>query len=243
MRKGEGPVDLQELIRTVQEKTSSCTQLERLDVAVKYGELLRGIGDDLIGHFVDEARKSGASWSQIGERLGVTKQAAHQRHLRREPRMFGRRRDRVSGTTPFERFSEVGKDVVAKAQDEASSMRHNYIGVEHLLLALAGDGGGGAASLLRAAGATPGAVRDQIRLIVGEGREEVRDGPIPFTPRSKGALQLAARTAERAGTLAQPEHVLLGILQLRHGVGIEVLDALDVSKDELRRKTLEALKG
>src|SRR6266496_4048034 len=124
----------------------SCTELERIDVAVKYGVILKSLGDDLIGHFVEEARKAGASWSQIGERLGVSKQAAHQRHLQRGPKLFGRRR-RSSGETFFVRFSEEARAVVARAQDEARSLKHNYLGVEHLLLALttkpgAGSGGG-----------------------------------------------------------------------------------------------------
>jgi ATP-dependent Clp protease ATP-binding subunit ClpA len=97
--------------------------------------------------------------------------------------------------------------------------------------------------VLGEAGVTADAVRAQILKIVGEGRENVADGPIPFTPRSKGALQVAARAAEGSGKLAQPEHVLLAILALRHGVGLEVIEALDVSKDDLRRRTMEALKG
>jgi hypothetical protein len=138
MRKGEAPpgLDLKDLVRTVRDRTTSCTELERLDVAVKYGELLKQVGDDLVGHFVDEARKGGASWAQIGERLGVTKQAAHQRHLRREPRLFGRRlRESTVAIGRFQRFSQEGKDVVAQAQVEARALKHNYIGVEHLLLA------------------------------------------------------------------------------------------------------------
>src|SRR5437870_5517029 len=107
MRKGEGPVDLKDLVRAVRDRTKSCTELERLDVAMKYGQLLRDVGEDLVGHFVDEARKAGASWAQIGERLGVSKQAAHQRHLRREPRLFGRRRAAISGDGPFVRFTQA----------------------------------------------------------------------------------------------------------------------------------------
>ena len=223
----------------------SCTELERIDVAVKYGEILKSLGDDLIGHFVEEARKAGASWSQIGERLGVSKQAAHQRHIQRGPKLFRRRR-RSSGEPFFVRFSQEARDVVALAQDEARGLKHNYLGVEHLLLALttkpgAGSGGGGGAErLLRDAGVTSAGVRAQVKLMVGEGRE-TPNGRIPFTPRSKRALQLA-RGAAGSG-LIETTHILLGILEVPDGMGVEILDALGIPVDELRRRTEASLTG
>jgi hypothetical protein len=239
MRKGEGPVDLKELILAVQDKTMSCTQLERIDVAVKYGEILKSLGDDLIGHFVEEARKAGASWSQIGERLGVSKQAAHQRHIQRGPKLFGRRR-RSSGEPFFVRFSQEARDVVALAQDEARGLKHNYLGVEHLLLALATKAGAGAEKLLREAGVTSAGVRAQVELMVGEGRE-TPSGRIPFTPRSKRALQLA-RGAAGSGQI-ETTHILFGILEVPDGMGVKILHALDVPIDELRRRTGASLAG
>jgi hypothetical protein len=235
---GEGPVDLKDLIRAVQDKTLACTELERIDVAVRYGEVLKSLGDDLIGHFVEEARKTGASWSQIGERLGVSKQAAHQRHIQRGPKLFGRRR-RSSGETFFVRFSEEARAVVARAQDEARSLKHNYVGNEHLLLALTKDGGV-AEGLLRDVGVTSAGARAQIELMVGEGRE-TPSGRIPFTPRSKRALQLA-RGAAGSGQI-ETGHVLFGILEVPDGAGAEILDALGVSRDELRRRTEASLGG
>jgi hypothetical protein len=231
MRKGEAPIDLQDLIRAVQDKTRSCTELERLDVAVKYGELLKGIADDLVGHFVGEARKSGASWAQVGERLGVTKQAAQQRHVHRTLRLLGRR-SRPSGQGPFERFSQAARDAIVVAQEEARSLRHNYIGVEHLLLGLSADGVIG--PLLRAAGAPRDAILEQVRRIVGEGKG-TPGGTIPFTPRCKRALELAARTANRSGQPVETGHMLLGILDLREGVGAEVLDTLSISREDLQK--------
>jgi hypothetical protein len=237
MRKGEGPVDLKDLIRAVQDKTLACTDLERIDVAVKYGELLKSLGDDLIGHFVEEARESGASWSQIGERLGVSKQAAHHRHLQRGPKLFGKRR-RTSGASFFVRFTEQARAVVARAQDEARGLNHNYVGNEHLLLALTTKEGGVAERLLRDAGVTEARLRERTKVWVGEGRE-TPSGRIPFTPRSKLALQ-QARKAAGSGQI-ETAHILLGILQVPDGMGVEILDALGVSRDELRRRTEASL--
>lgn len=239
MRRGEAPVELKDLIRAVQDKTRSCTELERLDVAVTYGELLKGLGDDLVGHFVDEARKVGASWSQIGGRLGVTRQAAHQRHVQRAPRRLGRR-SRSSGQGPFERFTQDAKDVVVSAQEEAHRLRHNYLGVEHLLLALSADRIVG--RILRSAGASHEAILTQVRRSIGEGTE-VMAGAIPMTARSKRALETAARSAGLSGQRVEPAHILLGILELREGVGAEVLDTLNVSRDDLRQATRAVVPG
>lgn len=231
LRMRDEPVDLNDLIRAVQGDTRSRTDLERLDLAVRYGELLKAIGDELVGHFVEQAKKAGASWAQIGERLGVTKQAAHQRHVQRTPRLAGRRSRSPGGGGPFERFTDQAREVIVTAQEEARTLRHNYLGVEHLLLGLSADSTVG--PLLRGQGASRDAVLEQVRAIVGEGRESSMS-TIPFTPRTKRALELAGRAAGRSGRPVGPGHLLLGILDLRQGVGAEVIDALHVSRDVLR---------
>jgi hypothetical protein len=64
------PIKLNDLIKSVQHRTRSCTELERLAMAAEYGELLKAMGDDLVSHFVEQARGAGASWAQVGEQLG-----------------------------------------------------------------------------------------------------------------------------------------------------------------------------
>ncbi len=59
--------------------------LDNLSDAVAVSAQLSEQADSLIGHFVDQARRSGASWSQIGASMGVTKQAAQQRFVPRGP--------------------------------------------------------------------------------------------------------------------------------------------------------------
>src|SRR5712691_10313142 len=53
--------------------------LDRVEAAVAVGEELACGGDELIGRFVAEARDAGCSWTEIGARMGVSKQAARQR--------------------------------------------------------------------------------------------------------------------------------------------------------------------
>ena len=230
MAKDRSPVDLDDLIRDVEGIASSSDELARLDVAFEYSDRLKAMADDLVGHFVTRAREAGASWAQIGERLGVTKQAAHQRHFGKLTVSLGREsRGRIRD--PFERFSAEAKAVVVAAQEEARGLRHNYLGVEHLLLALSRDRSVG--PLMSAAGAPRDAILEQIRREVGEGTDP-QAGAIQFTPRSKRALELAAREGGRTGRI-RPSHILLGALAMREGVGAAVLDALGVSRADLRR--------
>ena len=239
MAKDRSPVELDDLIRDVQGIAPSSDELARLDAAFEYSDRLKALADDLVGHFVTQAREAGASWAQIGERLGVTKQAAHQRHFGRmtlELARGSRRQQQLR--KPFERFSTDAKEVVVSAQEAARGLRHNYLGVEHLLLGLSRDRSVG--PLMSAAGAPREAILEQVRREVGEGTDPPA-GAIPFTPRAKRSLALAAREAGRTGRI-RPSHLLLGALAMREGVGAAVLDALDVSRADLRRAA-EALES
>jgi ATP-dependent Clp protease ATP-binding subunit ClpC len=127
--------------------------------------------------------------------------------------------------------------VIVTAQEEARRLRHTYVGVEHLLLALSADRIVG--RLLRAAGAPRDAILEQVQRIVGEGKG-TPVGAIPFTPRAKRALEQAARAAGRSGQPVETADILLGILDLRQGVGAEILDTPDVSRDDLGRAAKKA---
>src|SRR6516225_4631650 len=75
------PVRLDELISYV--KSTDGNALDRVSAAVRISEHLGELADHLIGHFVDQARRTGASWTEIGQSMGVTKQAAQKRFVPR----------------------------------------------------------------------------------------------------------------------------------------------------------------
>jgi hypothetical protein len=227
MPKATAPIDLPDLIRMVEERSPASDPLDRVAVAVKYGEALKGLGDDLIGHFVEEARASGCSWSQIGSHLGVTKQAAQQRH--RFVGLFGRRRGRAEGRS-FERFTEEARQVVVRAQEEARRLKHNYLGTEHLLLALLRDRQATAARVLRDLGLAFQDVRNEVKRIIGLG-SEAPSGPIPLTPRAKKALELARRAA--GDSPIWTEHLLLGLLDEGEGVAAHILKDRGVTRERI----------
>ncbi len=231
MPKAKGAVDLSDLIRTVEERSPASQPLARVAVAVEYGEVLKRLGDELIGHFVEEARAAGCSWAQIGANLGVTKQAAQQRH--RFASLFGRRRGRADGRS-FERFTEEARQVVVRAQDEAHRLNHNYLGTEHLLLALLRDRHGAAARALRELGLSAQAVRGEVKRIIGLGSEPPA-GRIPLTPRAKKSLELARRAADSGNSPVWTEHLLLGLLDEGEGVAAHILSDHGVTREKIHQ--------
>ena len=122
----------------------------------------------------------------------------------------------------FERFTEGARQAVVLAQDEARTLKHNYIGTEHILLGLLLEGGA-AAGALKTFDVTHEAVRAQVARIIGQG-DEVLAGQIPFTPRAKKVLELSLGEALHSGhNYIGPEHVLLGLAREGEGVAARIL--------------------
>jgi len=143
----------------------------------------------------------------------------------------------------FERFTERARNVVVYAQDEARSLRHNYIGTEHLLLGLLREEEGLAARLLASLGVTLEDVREQVGRIVGEG-DEVSSGQIPFTPRGKKVLELSLREAKSLGhNYIGTEHVLLGIVREDEGVAARILLDFGWDAEKIRGEVIRMLSG
>ena len=130
----------------------------------------------------------------------------------------------------FERFTERARQAVVLAQDEARSLGHDWIGVEHLLLGLLREQEGLAARSLADAGVTYDTARDRFVRSLGtaEGRST---GQIPFTPRAKQTLERALRESLQLGhRFIGTEHMLLGLLRLSDaGPVATVLYELDAS--------------
>src|ERR687895_115417 len=108
-----GPVRLDDLIEAIKKVHSDV--LDQLSDAVIAADHLGDVADHLIGHFVDQARRSGASWTDIGRSMGVSKQAAQKRFV-------GKGSGEPSDLDPsqgFSRFTEQARNVVMAAQNEA----------------------------------------------------------------------------------------------------------------------------
>jgi hypothetical protein len=139
----------------------------------------------------------------------------------------------------FERFSDDARRVVVLAQEEARLLNHNYIGTEHLLLALLSrDADGIATQGLLSAGITYERARAEVVEIIGHGGS-APSGHIPFTTRAKQVLELSLREAlERGDDEIRSEHLLLGMIREGSGVGVQALVKLGVDLSHLRHRVL-----
>ncbi|MDO8736423.1 MAG: Clp protease N-terminal domain-containing protein, partial [Thermoleophilia bacterium] len=143
----------------------------------------------------------------------------------------------------FERFTERARQVVVLAQEEARSLKHNYIGTEHLLLGLLREEEGIAAQVLTTLDVNLDEVRMQVAQIVGMG-DEVAAGQIPFTPRAKKVLELALREALSLGhNYIGTEHILLGLIKENEGVAARILLEFEADSEKIRNEIMRKLTG
>ncbi|PVZ12870.1 Clp protease N-terminal domain-containing protein [Actinomycetospora cinnamomea] len=230
------PVRLDDLINAITSVHSDA--LEQLQDAVLAAEHLDEIADHLIGHFVDRARRSGASWTEIGKRMGVTKQAAQKRFV---PKGASSDLDPEEG---FSRFTPRARNVVVAAQEEARSAGNAEIGPAHLALGLLHEPESLAVLTIKALDVSPEAVR---RTLVGTlpPRAEGVGDLIPFDAQAKKALELTFRQALRLGhNYVGTEHLLLALLEQEDGQG--TLTGLGLARDAVEGhvvRTLSMLTG
>lgn len=231
-----GKLSLHQLIGEVNRSTKGVSALERLGKAVQLGHELAALSDDLTGHFVEQAKKSGASWTEVGQILGVTKQAAHQRFFvpgSAEVTKKGRR---------FSRFNDPAREAIEVAKAEASAMNHDYLGTEHLLLGVIGVPDSAGAKALKALGITRKAVHPMVGEVVGQGNSPISGNP-PFTPRSRKVLELALKEALKLGhNYIGTEHMVLALVAEGGGVAPQILRQLG-AEPGVRAKVLEILTG
>ncbi len=175
--------------------------LEQLTAAVLAAEHMSDISDHLIGHFVDQARRSGASWSAIGDCLGVTKQAAQQRFTPKD------------GANTFARFTPRARKAVVAAQQAAHAGRYPDIHLPHLVAGLLTEPDGLAVRALIDLGHPVEDVRAAVAAALPPSPDVDPPALIPFDAACKKALELTVREALRLGhNYVGTEHVLLGIL-------------------------------
>lgn len=127
------------------------------------------------------------------------------------------------------------------ANDEAARLAHGYIGTEHLLLAIAAQPGALAARVLVGHGLDSVRLRSAVVRIVHTA--PCAAGVVrPYTPRAKRAIESAVAEARSLGhNYVGPEHLLLGLLQVADGVGVQAIQDLGADPAAIRRSILEGL--
>lgn len=139
-------------------------------------------------------------------------------------------------------FTPRAQQVLALARKEADRFNHNFVGTEHILLGLIKLGQGVAVNVLQKLGLDLETVREEVEKQVGTGPEQKMIGNIPYTPRVKKVLSLAAKEAKSLNhTYVGTEHILLGLLREGDGVAAQVLKNLDVDIEQTRQEILREL--
>ncbi len=139
-------------------------------------------------------------------------------------------------------YTPRAREVITLARAEADRFNHAYVGTEHILLGLLALGQGVAVTVLERMGVSLDSLRLEVEKAVGQGPETKTSGNVPFTPRAKKVLQLAAAEARSLGhTYVGTEHILLGLLREGEGVAAQVLRNLNVDPDTTREEVMKEL--
>ncbi|GAA0527978.1 Clp protease N-terminal domain-containing protein [Paractinoplanes ferrugineus] len=210
------PVRLDELIHAITSNRPN-DPLERVSDAVVLADHLGELADHLIGHFVDQARRSGASWTDIGRSMGVTKQAAQKRFVPKGQEQG------------FERFTAAARNAVLASMNIAKAGGHAQIHVEHLLLGVLQTPEALGTRALAAQGLDVEAVRGAATAAL-----PAAEGPapdlVPYDARARKALELTFREMTRLGQQSVGTgHLLLALIEQDQPEG-GVLHRLEVDK-------------
>jgi hypothetical protein len=225
------PVRLDDLIATI--KNVHTDPLDQLADAVLAAQHIDEVADHLIGHFVDQARRSGASWTEIGRSMGVTKQAAQKRFVAKAGASD------LDASQGFSRFTQRARNVVMAAQNEARAAGHDTILTGHLILGLLSEPEAIAALVLRNRGVALDAVRTAVAATLPASAATVPD-LIPYGTDARKALELTFREALRLGhNYVGTEHILLALLE--HEAGSGPLTELGLEKAQVESAVLATI--
>lgn len=208
---------IEQLVRIVELAMPAADPLERLTESILLAGRLDELSNELIGHFVDEAREAGISWAEIGAILGVTRQAAQKRFVAKKGKKGGRR-------GLLTRFTIRAREVVADAELHAREAGSTQVGTEHVVLSIADDPSCIGAQALVGVGASLARIREQARDVIEKGVTGSSRGHIPFSAESKKALELSLRECLRLRDhRLSSQHLVLGVLRDGRSPGARIL--------------------
>ncbi|MFJ5836778.1 Clp protease N-terminal domain-containing protein [Streptomyces shenzhenensis] len=206
--------------------------LDQLQDAVLAADHLGDVADHLIGHFVDQARRSGASWTEIGKNMGVTRQAAQKRFVPKES-------IDLDPNQGFNRYTPRARNVVMAAHTRAKESGTREGLPAHLVLGLLSEPEGFAAKAILAQGVSPAAVDEAATAALPPAADDAPE-LVPYGSDAKKVLELTFREALRLGhNYIGTEHILLALLEHENGEG--VLSRLGIAKPTTERYIADML--
>jgi ATP-dependent Clp protease ATP-binding subunit ClpC len=140
-------------------------------------------------------------------------------------------------------FSDEVRKILAVARLEADALRHEYVGTEHILLAVLGGGEGVATAVLRNLGVSFNGIRQKIEETVSVGRARSRtSADLPYTTRAKKILEFSIEESRNLGhDYIGSEHLLLGIMREERGIAAQVLADAGLTEGTVRAEVRRLL--
>jgi hypothetical protein len=213
-------------IEELKREIPSGSPLEQLAAASELAARMRARGDQLLDQFVDAARASGSSWTEIGCSLGTSKQAAQQR--------FAALAEPAPGKAPFG-LTGTAANVLEAAAAEARNLGHHYVRPEHLVLGLLAQPDELAAQVLAELGVTAEGARERVADRLGTVAARPT-GSLGASPQTKRLLELARAVAKALGhRCPKTEHVLLAATSPKlHSPAATLLAECGATPDSVR---------
>ena len=215
--------------------------LDQLSDAVVAAQHLGDIADSLIGHFVDQARRSGASWTAIGTSMGVSKQAAQKRFVDRVS--SAGENDAPGADNPFSRFTPRAANVLMAANAAAAAGRAEHVTPAHIAQALTAEPKSLVFHVLRDSGVDADAWRAAIAPLLPAPRDIADDeatSVVPYDDASKSVLESTVGAALDLGhNYIGTEHLLLGFFA--DGTLAEAMSGLGLTADAVRSTIVATL--
>ena len=139
----------------------------------------------------------------------------------------------------FEKFTERGRKVIIYAKEEAEKRQNDYLGTEHLLLAVLKEEDGLPIAILKRMGITFEEIRLEVERNLPQGTNLMTFGDIPFTPRAKKVLELAVEEARLLGhNYIGSEHIFLGLIREEEGIGGKIVRSFGANLLGARQLTI-----
>jgi hypothetical protein len=212
--------------------------LDQLADAAAASEHLGEVADALVGHFVDRARRSGASWTAIGSSIGVSKQAAQKRYVGGVPAAP----ENADGN-PFARFTPRARHAVVAAHELAVREAGSFVTSARLARGVLAERESLGVVTLQALGVDVDALASALAAFDDGDASPTIAAARAMVPYSDTAKAVLEETVHRALALGHnyvgTEHLLLALF-VDPVVG-PVLEAADVDADGFRRAVLDQL--
>ncbi|ASR01401.1 Clp protease N-terminal domain-containing protein [Gordonia rubripertincta] len=241
MAKNSAPVRLDDLIAAIRKVHDD--PLDQLSDAVLAAAHLDEVADSLIGHFVDQARRSGASWTAIGTSMGVSKQAAQKRFVDRVSAAGEAAGGPADESNPFARFTPRAANVLMAANRAAAADRAEFVTPGHVAAAMTDDPQALVFVVLREFGVDAEALAQAVAPLTPSPRdipESEASTVVPYDDAAKAVLEATVGVAVDLGhNYVGTEHLLLGLFADESVA--DALTGLGLDKTAIRDKIVATL--